>query len=83
MPAPDLVTGLGEFGRAAHGDEIATRPRQRHGHDVVHLTPAHDDDAVGDQHGLVEVVGDEDDRLAGAGVEVEQFGLQRLARLRV
>ena len=33
----------------------------------------HHHDAVGDQHRLVEVVGDEDDGLAGAGVNVEQF----------
>ena len=38
----------------------------------------HHHDAVGDQHRLVEVVGDEQDGLAGAGVDVEQLGLHAL-----
>ena len=37
----------------------------------------HHHDAVGDQHRLVEIVGDEQDGLLGAGVDFQQFGLHR------
>src|SRR5262245_8231778 len=81
--SPDLVARLGEFGRAAHYAEIRARMLQRHVHDFLHAAILHDHDAVSDQDRFVEVVGDEQDRLAGAAMDRQQLALKCLARLRV
>ena len=80
---PHAIARLGELRRAAHDAEVGARTRQRHGHDLLHAAVLDHHDAVGDQHGLVEIVGDEQDGLLGARVDVEQLGLHGLARLRV
>ena len=57
--APDLVSGFGEFGAAAHDGEIGARTLVRHVHNILHVAVHHDDDAIGDQHRFIEVMGDE------------------------
>ena len=79
-----LIAGRGELRPCR-----APRPRSPRGRGsgtvMISCTrpSLHDHDAVGEQHRLVEIVGDEQDGLAGAGVDVEQLGLHGLARLRV
>ena len=51
--------------------------------DLLQPAVLHHHDPVGEQHRFVEIVGDEQDRLLGAGMDVEQFALQAFARLRV
>ena len=63
---PDVVARRRRIPGAARDAEIAARPRQRHVEDFLDPALAHDHDAVGDQHRLVEIVGDEQDGLAGA-----------------
>src|SRR5258706_5017348 len=70
---PDPVADLGEFLSAAHQPEIAARPRQRHLEHLLHHALAHHDDAVGEQNRLVEIMRDEEDRLLGARLDVEQL----------
>src|SRR3954471_18800947 len=72
---PDAVAGLVEFGHAAHHAEIGPWTRQRHVNDLLHHAVLHHHDAVGDQHRLVEVVGDEQNGLAGTAMDVEQLRL--------
>ena len=51
--------------------------------DLLHAAVLHHHHAVGEQHRLVEIVGDEQDGLFGAGMDLQQLALQRLARLRI
>src|SRR3954452_6611290 len=81
--APQPVARLAKRRAASHGFDIATRTRQRHVHDLVHTAMLHDHHAVGEQHGLIEIVRHEQDRFLRALMDGGQLALQRLARLRV
>ncbi len=67
------------------GDLRRARPRQRHVHDVAHAARPrrHDDDPVGEEQRLVDVVGDEEDGGAHLLPHAEQQLLHRHPRLRV
>ena len=49
----------------------------------MHAAVLHNHDAVGDQHRFVEVMSDEQDRLAGSRMDVQKFALKRFPGLRV
>ena len=81
--APDVVDVLHELGPA-----LRLEVPRSWDVDLDDLTDAsrvgaHHDDPIGEQDGLVELVGDEDDRLAVPVPDLEQFGLHDLAGLRV
>src|SRR2546425_3499766 len=81
-PEPlDEVRAIALELRADH----AARPRHVDRHAVQHAagTRREHDHAIRQVHGLVDVVGDEDDRLAGAAPDVEQERLHLVARLHV
>ena len=80
---PHVIAGVGELLGAAHDAEIAARTRQRHLQDLLDAALTHDHDAVGDQHRFVEIMGDEQDGLAGAGMDLQQLLLHGLAGLGV
>src|SRR6266478_3773282 len=79
--APDAVPRLSERGLRADGSEVAARSRQLHVEDLLHLPVAHHHDTIGEQYRLVEIMGDEEDRLAGSRVDLQQLCLQFLPRL--
>ena len=51
--------------------------------DFLQAAVLHHHHAVGEQHRFVEIVGDEEDGLFGAVMDVQQLALQGLARLRI
>ena len=73
--APQSGSASRRMPRCRAAPDIAARPRQRHIHDLLHGAVLHHHHAVGEQHRLVEIVGDEQDGLAGARVDVDQFAL--------
>ena len=81
---PDVIALFGEQRRGADELRIAARTRDRDLDDLGELTRGrHHEDAVRQQHGLVEVMGDEHDRLLHLLVQADQLGLQALARMGV
>src|SRR5690242_8602377 len=72
---PDLAVDLDEPRLQAHGLDLA-RPRQVDVEDVLDGggPGRHDDDLVGQRDGLLQVVGDEDDRGARALPPFQQLG---------
>ena len=61
------------------------RPLERNVEHVLHAAGpcAHDDDAVGEIHGFVDLMRDEEDGLVSLAPDLEQLGLHELAGLRV
>ena len=83
LPRHSVVTGNDIHVADEFGDELVAR----RGVDLVRradldqLARAHDADAVGHHHRLLETVGDVDEGLAGLAVDVLQLLLERLAQL--
>src|SRR5215831_10418868 len=80
---PHVIPGLGEFLGAADDSEVPPRSPQRNLQHLLDTTFPHDHDAVGDQHGFVEIVGDEQYRLARAHMDLQQLLLHGFAGLGV
>src|SRR3546814_11690421 len=81
-PKPNRTAPLFPYTTLYRAD-VAAVARQVDVDDLLQPAAAHDDDPVGQQHGLVEVVGDEQDRLSRTLVNVDELALQPLAGLRV
>ena len=74
------------FASAATRASFAARGRGRSTISSCRIAPRarpHEDDAIGEAHGLADVVRDEDDRLARGAPDALDLALQDLARLRV
>src|SRR5262249_10777172 len=80
--APDVVLHLQE--RRGTLDAQLAGTRERDGEDALHASRprGHDDDAVREVDGLVDLVGDEDRRPARLLPDAHQLRLHELARLR-
>src|ERR1700693_4546893 len=72
-----------KFWHAAHDAGIGSRPRQRHCHDLLHPPALQDNNSVGDQHRLVEIIGYEQYGFLRPRVDIEELRLHGLACLRV
>src|ERR1700687_5859710 len=81
---PDLAVDLAELRLHANLGHVA-RPRQRHR--IVRLhgpwSGADDEDAIGQRDGLLEVVGDEDNRRTGGSPQRKELVFHQRSRLHV